>query len=127
MLGAIIPRVGVRLASKIPPPLPGNALEHLASKASHGFLYFAAIFMPVSGLSFGYASGWGVPFFWTDVPGAPKEKAESPPYKAVEKFMYENHHRVGQVLTYVLPIHIGAAGYHVLKGHKIFHRMNPFV
>ena len=65
-------------------------------------------------------------FGW-NVPGAPKDKAESPSYKAVEKFAYDNHHRVGQVLTYVLPLHVGAAGYHVLRGHKIFRRMNPFI
>ena len=82
--------------------------------------------MPISGLAFGYASGWGVPFFvWKGVPGAPKDKAESAPYKAVEKFMYDNHHRVGKFLTYLLPLHIGAVGFHMLKGHKILARMNP--
>jgi hypothetical protein len=40
--------------------------------------YGVLVFMPISGLAFGYASGWGVPFFAWNVPGAPKEKAESP-------------------------------------------------
>lgn len=40
--------------------------------------YGVIVFMPISGLAFGYASGWGVPFFAWSVPGAPKEKAETP-------------------------------------------------
>jgi len=127
MLAFMFPRVAIRLTSRIPAPLPGPAWEHFLGKLSHFLLYGAIIFMPISGLGFGYASGWGVPFFVWNVPGAPKEKAESPPYKAVEKFFYENHHRVGQVLEYLLPLHIGAVFFHhLVRSHKLIQRMNPF-
>ena len=128
MLAAMVPRVAVRLASRIPAPLPGTAIEHIGAKLSHGFLYFALIFMPVSGVSFSYFSGWSTPFFKWDIPGAPKEDiARYPSYKRIEDFMYAQHHNVGKVLTYVLPVHVGATAYHVMRGHKIFARMNPFV
>jgi superoxide oxidase len=127
MLACMFPRVAVRLASRIPPKLPGPAWEQFAGKASHMLLYFSLIFMPISGLGFGYASGWGVPFFAWKVPGAPPEKAESPTYKAIEKFFYENHHRVGQMMEYLLPIHVGAVIFHHLyRGHNMLRRMNPF-
>ena len=62
-----------------------------------------------------------------NVPGAPKEKYGDT-YKALEKFFYENHHRVGNILTYYLvPTHIGAVAFHYLfRGHNILKRMNPF-
>jgi cytochrome b561 len=63
MLAAMFPRVTVRLLTKVPAELPANSVERLLSKASHVFLYGALIFMPVSGLAFGYFSCWGVPFF----------------------------------------------------------------
>lgn len=126
MLAAMFPRIGFRLATKIPSPLPGTAIEHLASKISHAFLYFCIVFMPVSGLAFGYFSCWGVPFFAWNIPGAPKEDY-GPRYQAIENFFYEKHHQVGSILNYVLPLHIGATVYHVMKGHAIFRRMNPFV
>ena len=62
----------------MPRAVPSPTLQHMASKVVHGALYGALVFMPVSGLAFGYASGWGVPFFFWNVPGAPKEKAETP-------------------------------------------------
>jgi cytochrome b561 len=63
MLIALFPRVGARLLTKIPDPLPASSIEHLLAKLSHTFLYGALIFMPISGLAFGYFSCWGVPFF----------------------------------------------------------------
>jgi cytochrome b561 len=45
LMGGITLRIGARLTSKTPPPLPGNKLEHFAGAASHnafyGFLYGA--------------------------------------------------------------------------------------
>eukprot|EP01091_Cochliopodium_minus_P002999 TRINITY_DN12836_c0_g1_i1.p1 TRINITY_DN12836_c0_g1~~TRINITY_DN12836_c0_g1_i1.p1 ORF type:complete len:238 (-),score=51.45 TRINITY_DN12836_c0_g1_i1:9-722(-) len=126
MLAAMIPRLGARLLTKIPPNLPGNALEHFASKLSHAFLYFVVVFMPISGFAFGYFSCWGVPFFKWNVPGADQKYANDPTYESIWKWFYEKHHQVGSILNYVLPIHVGATAYHVLKGHQIFRRMNPF-
>jgi cytochrome b561 len=129
MLALLIPRVAFRLSTRVPGPIPGgNAVEHLGARLSHGFLYFALIFMPISGASFSYFSGWDTPFFAWNIPGAPKEDiAARPMYKKIEDFMYAQHHNVGKVLTYVLPLHVGAAFYHVARGHTIFRRMNPFI
>ena len=128
MLGLLVPRLAIRLTSRIPAQMPGPAWEHFFGKLSHFILYGCIIFMPISGLAFGYASGWGVPFFKWKVPGAPKEKVETPSYKAAEKFFYENHHLVGQVLEYLIPIHIAAVGFHhMFRAHNMIRRMNPFV
>ena len=126
MLAAIVPRIAIRFMHKAPKQLPGPAWEHLAGNLSHAALYGAMIFMPVSGLAFGYYSCWGVPFFAWNVPGLPKEQYDERA-KAIEDFFYTNHHRVGQVLEYLVPLHIGAVGYHhLLRGHNLLGRMNPF-
>lgn len=43
LLGVILCRVPLRMAAKIPAPLPGNALEHIAAKLSHVTLYAFSI------------------------------------------------------------------------------------
>lgn len=81
------------------------------------------IFMPVSGITMGYFGGKGIPFFWTDIPGADEDSKDG----ALAKQAYINHKRAGEFLTYLVPLHVGAVGFHVLKGHKILARMNPFI
>ena len=128
MFAMIIPRVGIRLfGPPLPPPLPVPAWQQMASKATHGLLYGAMLFMPISGLAFGYFSCWGVPFFKWNVPGAPKEKY-SDNYKALEKFFYENHHNVGHYLTYyIFPLHIAAVLFQTfVRKNNVLGRMNPF-
>ena len=128
MFAMIIPRIGLRLMGpKVPPPLPVPGWQQMASKVTHGLLYGAMVFMPVSGLAFGYFSCWGVPFFKWYVPGAPKEKYGDT-YKALEKFFYENHHNVGHYLTYyIFPIHIAAVLFNTfVRKNGILGRMNPF-
>lgn len=39
LMGVILCRVPLRLRAKIPAPLPGNSLEHMAAKLSHVMLY----------------------------------------------------------------------------------------
>ena len=43
LMGVILCRVPLRLKAKIPAPLPGNALEHIAAKLSHVTLYAFSI------------------------------------------------------------------------------------
>ena len=71
----------------------------------------------------GYYGGKGIPFFWTTIPGAGPEEKDG----ALAKQAFINHKRAGEVLTYLVPLHVGAVGFHVLKGHKILARMNPFL
>jgi cytochrome b561 len=121
MMGLAVPRLALRLSTKIPAKLPGMQWEHIVGSASHIALYGAIIFMPLSGVAMGYFGGKGLPFFGLHIPG----KAE--PIGAIAKTAYVNHKRVGQVLEYaLLPAHIAGAGFHAVRGQKIFARINPF-
>ena len=40
--------------------------------------------------------------------------------------MFGWHKWAGGFLWYLLPLHVGAASLHVVRGHKIFARINPF-
>jgi cytochrome b561 len=126
MFGLIAPRLYFRFKSKIPPTLGTNRLETLAGQAGHLAMYAAIIGMPVTGVSMGYFSGYGVPFFRWHLPGAPKEKADTPFYKSMRAYSFKVHHYSGVALEFLIPLHISAAGFHFMKGQKIFARMNPF-
>lgn len=132
MLGLFVPRVIARLASRIPGPLPGTPKwQKVASTATHTALYGALAFMPASGLAFGYLSGWGVPFFVVNpAPGTAASKEEiaahKDEYARWEKFFYENHHRVGNLLYYLVPLHVGGAVFNAAFRGGIFHRMTIF-
>jgi len=128
MLALLFPRLAIRFSSKLPARLPEAPWQIIASKVSHTTMLAIATFMPISGLAFGYLSGWGVPFFVFNVPGASKEAAESPFNKKWEKFFYENHHRVGWWLTYVfLPLHLGALVFtRTVHGKNLLVRMWPW-
>eukprot|EP01084_Bolivina_argentea_P221072 374524_1 len=45
---AMVPRLALRFASKVPSPLPGSPLEHMAAKASHIAFYGFLTVMPVT-------------------------------------------------------------------------------
>ena len=121
---ALVPaRLGARYFSRIPKALPGRKIEHLAGKLSHLAMYGFMIGLPVSGALMGYYSGFGLPFFMWKIPGASKEDKNVPLAKA----MFKVHSLVGQALFYAIPLHAGAAFYHVFKGQKIFSRINPFL
>ena len=64
-----------------------------------------------------------MPFFKWHIPGAEKEDQNDD----LNQWFYDMHHLVGQALTYMVPLHIGAAFVHLFRGHSIFLRMNPFV
>jgi cytochrome b561 len=69
-----------------------------------------------------WASGFGVPFFFTKA-----IEGSSTPDKELAGKIYKVHSLAGQVLTYFLPIHIGASfAHYFVKGHtQIFARINP--
>lgn len=128
MFGLIVPRLYFRFSTQIPPQVPGMVVEHIAAKISHLSLYTAIVFMPLSGVIMGYYSGFGVPFFkWKFINGAPKELSQTPDYKKKAGLMYKSHKFTGQVLEYLIPIHIGAVAFHHLyKNQKILSRMSLF-
>jgi cytochrome b561 len=77
--------------------------------------------MPISGITMGYFGGKGLPFFGYTIPGAEEKDG------ALAKSAFIWHKRAGTVLEYLVPIHVGAVGLHMMRGHKILARMNPFV
>ena len=119
-----VPRLAIRLTSKAPKLPEGNALEHGLANISHLTLYGLMAFMPLSGIAMGYFGGKGLPFFFTTIPGATKEQKNP----KIAKNAYKYHKQFGQFFEYVfVPLHIGAVGFHFLRGQNILTRINPFV
>ena len=115
------PRVALRLAAPGPGPLPGAAAwEALAAKASHAALYAFLTVMPATGIAMGYYGGKGLPFFWTTLPGAAEANG------GVAKRAFSVHKTVGTYGKFLVPVHVGAAGFHAVKGQAIFRRISPF-
>ena len=115
----LIPRIGIRLASKIPPLPAGNAVEHGMANLSHFSLYALMVAMPTTGITMGYFGGKGLPFFSTSFSGT------DTPNKWLAGNAFKAHKFMGQALTYLLPIHVGATGFHLFKGQNILKRMFP--
>jgi cytochrome b561 len=72
-----------------------------------------------AGVVMGYYGGRGLPFFFTTIPGA------KPAVPSIAKPAYEWHKLAGQVLEIMIPVHVLGSAFHVVKGQKIFARMNP--
>ena len=77
------------------------------------------VFMPLTGIMMGVFSGKGVPFFGLGtLPGVSK------PVGPVAKYSFKTHTYVGKWLEYIVPLHIGAVGYHRLAhSQNILKRM----
>jgi len=90
--GLAVPRAAIRLVSKIPSLPAGSAIEHLAARVSHAFLYVSLTFLPVTGILMGYFGGKGLPFFGTIV-----AQAETP-NKEIASTAFKNHKRLGQLV-----------------------------
>lgn len=92
MVALVVPRIALRLATKIPKPLPAPAWQHYAAQAGHVSLYGVMVFMPVSGIAMGYFGGKGIPFFFTDIAGA------ETPNGAIAKQAYQVRYRSSLVV-----------------------------
>ncbi|EGD80354.1 hypothetical protein PTSG_10608 [Salpingoeca rosetta] len=114
----VVPRVAIRLASKMPKALPGTSkFEQLAGSFSHFLMYVAMIGMPVTGITMGYFGGKGLPFYGAHIPGT------DTPNKKVAGTAFKVHKKMGQVLEYVLALHIGATIFHMFQGIPMLTRM----
>jgi len=119
----VVPRMLIRALSKAPQMLPGSFVEHFAANVSHIAMYGYMLAMPATGLAMGYFGGKGVPFYGVYIfPGkADKTKEDG----AFAGKMFKWHTQAGSLLWYLLPIHVGGALMHTLRGHKIWVRINP--
>ena len=77
--------------------------------------------MPVSGVTMGIFGGKGIPFFGLGtVPGMnPKESGLG----WVAGRAFKLHKQAGQIFEYIVPLHIGAVGFHMAKGQAILSRI----
>jgi cytochrome b561 len=124
MLVLIFPRVFLRLTRKLPPAVPGPWWEHLAAEASHYLLYAALFAMPITGLSMLYLGGKEIPFFGLfEIEGKEVDASQASLSKSIRKV----HKLMGTLFEVLVPVHIGAVGYHVIfKGQNIIKRLHPF-
>jgi len=101
--------------------LQGNAeWENTAGTLSHYALYGFMLIMPATGIAMGYYGGKGLPAFYTTIPGA------ATPNGAIAKQAFSVHKQVGTYGKYLVPLHVGASGWHWARGQSIFTRINPF-
>lgn len=113
----LFPRLAIKLASKSPGPIEGaGTIEILAAKVSHYVMYGFIAFLPISGVVMGMFSGFGLPFFFKTIPSIEKKPEYAKP-------AYEYHKLAGSAFEYFVPIHVGGAFFHVLKGQTIFPRI----
>ena len=114
----VVPRVLLRLVSKVPGPVPNaSKLEQVASSTSHFALYALMIGLPATGIAMGYFGGKGLPFFGAHIAGAAE------PNKDVAKNAFKFHKKMGQVLEYLIPLHIAGTVFHMFQGVSMFTRM----
>jgi cytochrome b561 len=119
----IMPRLALRLVSKIPAHLPGPRIQTLASAAAHYGLLGSLVVLTGSGVAMGYFSGFGVPFFgWKGLSGATAENKNP----EIAKQSFRIHQWTGQALEYLVPVHIGGVAFGALQGYKLLNRINPF-
>lgn len=122
MLLAVLARVILRFFSDIPPRFPGPRGLQLLEGASHHALYAVLILMPLSGITYGYYSGTGVPFL-----RAAKPYPDNPDLKTAKRAI-DLHTRLGRFLEYaLLPFHFLASAYHYKNGRGVVRRVTPFL
>ena len=126
----VAPRLAYRLLNRPAynvVALPGGAAwEHVAAKATHYFLYAFMVIMPASGIAMGYYGGKGLPFFTTTLPGVVKTDENKKSTGNIVKNAFKLHKTLGSYGKYVVPVHVGAAVMHSVRGQAIFTRINPF-
>jgi cytochrome b561 len=124
LMGALlIPRIGLRLISKIPAHLPAPRLQLLISKGTHYGLLGSIGALAGSGIAMGYYSGYGVPFFaWEGIAGATGD-SKDPKFA---KLIFGYHQAIGQLFEYLVPLHVGGVVVGAFQGFNLLKRVNPF-
>ena len=117
VLGLTIPRLALRLTTKIPAAVPGSKAEQIAAQLGHLVMYGMMTAMPVSGFIMGYYGGKGLPFFGYTIPGASKRDGK------LAGRAFKLHKQLGWYYEMFVPLHVGAVGMHAIKGQNIMRRM----
>lgn len=121
MLLAILLRIKLRLGSAIPPSFPGPKIVQTLERSGHKLAYALLLALPLSGATFGYFSGTGVPLLG---------KAASPSdedLKLAQRAL-DVHKTLGRLLEYAwVPIHLALSAYHASSGRNIVRRISPFL
>jgi cytochrome b561 len=114
-------RVLIAVTTKRPAPLPSPLITQVAAAGTHLALYGGLLFLSTTGISMAYVSGKPIPFFFTTI------AASTTPDQESAKLYYSWHKRVAYWWKFIIPLHIAGAGFHFVRGQRIFARMNPFV
>lgn len=130
----LVPRMVYRVVSyksynvkPLPEIITGNAsVEHTAATTAQLGLHGFGVICAVTGIGMNYLSGWGIPFFWTKVPGLEKTSENQQKYGALTQKMFNVHQVVGKYGKYLIPLHIVGTTSHAVAGHTAFTRINPF-
>ena len=117
VLGALGGRIFLRFTTKIPEHLAGPWYEVMGARAAHAAMYPMMAAMPLTGIAMSYYGGGGIPFFGVTIPGKGDPKEAD---MAFAKSQSDWHTTLGNVFEVLVPLHIGAAGYHMIK-----HSVNP--
>ena len=123
-------RLAWRLVNKVP-PLPAHmpTWERWAAHASHILLYFLIIALPLTGWAVASASPLGIPTIWFgqfEIPHLPGLQGFADQHAAEDQFKGV-HELLGNVMIFLLLIHVGAAlKHHLWDRDDVLVRMLPF-
>lgn len=120
----VAPRFGYRILARssgyrVQDMVGNSALENVAGKMTHYFLYFFMTAMPATGIAMGLYGGKGLPFFGTHIAGFEKTNG------SIAKKSFQIHKQLGTYGKFVVPLHASAAFLHFFRGQTIFARINP--
>jgi len=121
MLVGLVLRIILRFRSGIPERFPGPRPLQLLETFSHRGFYLLMLVLPVSGISYTYYNGSGVPLL-----GISKDSIEEEDALKAEQAI-DVHKRLGQFLEYVwVPFHFATMAYHSARGRSVVKRITPF-
>ena len=125
-----VARLAWRLMNKVPPlPVHMPAWERFAAHASHVLLYVLIIGIPLSGWALASSSPLGIPtiwFGWFEIPHLPGLQGFADQH-AVEQNFKDTHDILGNLMIFLLLIHVGAAlKHHFWDRDSVLVRMLPF-